>query len=61
MQASSNCTHLVLFNPDKPHFAIEPVTNANDAFNLAERGIDSGMMTIAPGAWASGEFALTVQ
>ena len=60
MQASKNCGHLVLFNPDKPHFAIEPVTNANDGFNLSAQGIDSGAMILAPGEWASADFALTV-
>lgn len=61
MRASKNCDHLVLFNPDKPHFAIEPVTNANDGFNLSTQGINSGVMTLAPGAWATGDFALTVE
>ncbi len=49
MSASDNCTHLVLFNPDMPHFAVEPVTNANDAFNLASQGIDAGMVILPPG------------
>lgn len=48
MQSSQNCTHLVLFNPDKPYFAVEPVTNANDAFNLSQQGIDSGTAVLAP-------------
>ena len=61
MQASENCGHLVLFNPDKPHFAIEPVTNANDGFNLSMQGIDSGVLTLAPGDWASGDFSLTIE
>ena len=58
MQASNNCGHLVLFNPDKPHFAIEPVTNANDGFNLSTQGVNSGVITLAPGEWASGDFSL---
>lgn len=49
MNASEHCKYLVLFNPDKPHFALEPVTNANDAFNLAARGIDSGTAVIDAG------------
>ncbi len=61
MQASRNCGHLVLFNPAKPHFAVEPVTNANDAFNLAKKGIDSGVISLAPGDWTSGDFALFTQ
>lgn len=49
MHASTNCTHLVLFNPDQPYFAVEPVTNANDAFNLAAKGIDAGVHELDPG------------
>lgn len=47
--ASAECRFLVLFNPEKPYFAVEPVSNANDAFNLAEKGIDSGTRTVLPG------------
>ena len=49
MSADPVCTHLVLFNPAAPHFAVEPVTNANDAFNLESRGIEAGVVTLAPG------------
>ena len=49
MRADAVCRFLVLFNPAAPHFAVEPVTNANDAFNLAARGIDGGARTLAPG------------
>jgi len=48
MAASNQCNHLVLFNPAMPHFAIEPVTNANDAFNLQNRGIAAGMQQLLP-------------
>ena len=49
MQASDNCRFLVLYNPDMPHFAVEPVTNANDAFNLQAQNIDAGMQILQPG------------
>ena len=49
LRASGNCGHVVLFNPDAPHFAVEPVTNANDAFNLAEAGVDAGRVVLGPG------------
>lgn len=49
MTASDDCRFLVLFNPDMPHFAVEPVSNANDAFNLKSRGIDSGVAVISAG------------
>lgn len=48
MQSSEACRYLVLFNPDMPHFAVEPVSNANDAFNLSSQNIDSGTQTLAP-------------
>lgn len=43
--------HLVAFAPaGKPFFAVEPVTNANDGFNLFERGIaGSGVFVLEPG------------
>lgn len=43
--------HLVIYRPKekKELFAVEPVTNANDGFNLAERGIkDTGLLEIEP-------------
>lgn len=58
MHASDNCRHLVLFNPDKPFFAVEPVTNANDAANLASNGIDSGIVELAAGETLTAEMTL---
>jgi len=49
MTASENCAFLVLYNPDMPHFAVEPVTNANDAFNLSDRSIPAGTAVLEPG------------
>jgi len=49
VQASPVCSHLVLFNPDAPHFAVEPVSNANDGFNLHAAGIDAGVQVLEPG------------
>ena len=43
MRTSPICRFAVLYNPDKPFFAVEPVSNANDAFNLDTRGIDAGL------------------
>ena len=60
LSASDNCTHLVFYNPDAPHFAIEPVTNANDAFNLANNGIDAGMRILHPDETLSAEMTLTL-
>lgn len=59
MQASDNCQYLVLFNPDMPHFAVEPVTNANDAFNLTSRSIESGTRVLRSGESLSATMSLT--
>jgi len=60
LHASENCTHLVLFNPEQPYFAVEPVTNANDAFNLATKGIDSGVSELAPGQTLNAQMRLVL-
>jgi len=50
-ECSTEYTHLVLYNPlEKPYFAFEPVTNANNGFNLYEKGeISSGVLVLEPG------------
>ena len=57
MHPDAACRYLVLFNPGMPHFAVEPVTNANDAFNLASRGIESGVRTLVARRDARGDAA----
>ena len=49
--ADSLYEHVVVYSPEgQPHFAVEPVTNANDGFNLYARGIPgSGVFVLAPG------------
>jgi aldose 1-epimerase len=37
-RASAACTHLIFYNPAKPYFAVEPVTNANNGVNLLAQG-----------------------
>ena len=59
LEASELCQYLVLYNPDMPHFAVEPVTNANDAFNLATRSVESGMKVLAPGESITATMSLT--
>ena len=61
ISASEQCRYLVLFNPDKPHFAVEPVTNANDAFNLDARNIESGTAVIDAGQSYSVQMDLQVR
>lgn len=59
LQASDVCQYLVLYNPDMPHFAVEPVTNANDAFNLATQAIEAGVNILAPGESLTATMSLT--
>ena len=54
MDSSDAMGHLVVFAPRHsgrllPWFCVEPVTNANDGFNLHARGIDAGVRVLAPG------------
>lgn len=59
---SPNCTHLILFNPAKPYFAAEPVTNANNGVNLYTQGDPtSGIRVLAPGETLEATFAIDVQ
>ncbi len=60
---SDACTHLILYNPaQKPYFAIEPVTNANDGVNLHARGDQtSGIVVLEPGQSLEAEFSLNVE
>lgn len=59
---STNCTHLILFNPAKPYFAAEPVTNANNGVNLYAQGDPtSGIRVLAPGETLEATFAVDVQ
>jgi aldose 1-epimerase len=52
--------HIVLYAPQgKPFVAVEPMTNANDGFNLYEQGIDeSGVFVLQPGEERSGTVRL---
>jgi aldose 1-epimerase len=44
-------SHVVLYMPqNQPYIALEPVTNANDGFNLLAQGeVDHGVFVLAPG------------
>lgn len=55
--------HMILFAPPgKPFFALEPVSNANNGFNLAALGDpDAGMRVLAPGETLRGTWRLTVE
>ena len=61
MRADPLCRYLVLFNPAAPHFAVEPVSNANDGFNLAARGVESGVRRLAPGETLEASLELALE
>jgi aldose 1-epimerase len=52
--------NVVLYVPTgEPFFAVEPVTNANDGFNLFDRGVEgSGVFVLDPGEQRGGVFTL---
>jgi len=44
---SSECSHLIIYNPPKSYFAVEPVTNANNGVNLlSQDSYNSGVISI---------------
>ncbi|MBI1774084.1 MAG: aldose 1-epimerase [Proteobacteria bacterium] len=51
VEADAPLRFLVLYTPAKePYFCAEPVSNATDAFNLADTGrTDTGMIVLGPG------------
>lgn len=50
IEAKNDFNHVVVWTPEgEDFFCVEPVTNANDAFNLASRGIaGTGIKTLDP-------------
>jgi aldose 1-epimerase len=56
IEAAPLFSQLVVYvPPGERFFCVEPVSNANDAFNLADRGVEgTGMRELAPGATLSG-------
>jgi aldose 1-epimerase len=62
LDATPPLRHLVVFTPaGEPFFAVEPVSNATNGFNLHAAGIaDSGTIELEPGASVTGSFTLCV-
>lgn len=56
LEASSVLRSLVIFVPRAhDYFCVEPVSNINDAFNLANAGVkDTGVVVLAPGETLAG-------
>lgn len=56
--------HLILYCPrdDRRYFAVEPVTNCNNGFNLANQGMaDTGTVYLEPQAELSGTIKIKVE
>ncbi len=62
IEASPTLDHVILYTPEgRPFFALEPVSNANDGFNLLARGVpDSGVRVLEPGQTLQGSFRLRI-
>ena len=54
--------HIILYTPPgKPFFALEPVTHANDGFNLLANGApNNGIRVLEPGEQMSGTFKIAI-
>jgi aldose 1-epimerase len=62
MEADPIFQQFILYAPGDASVAVEPMTNANDGFNLYERGItESGVFVLQPGESVSGEVRLTLE
>ena len=60
--ADSVYSHLVLFTAPDGSLAVEPVTHATDAFNLAARGVHgTDMRVLEPGQSVGGAVRLTLE
>ncbi|MEZ4862204.1 MAG: hypothetical protein R3C14_12885 [Caldilineaceae bacterium] len=60
-RCSPTCTHLIIYNPAKPYFAVEPVTNANNGVNLYAQGDPtSGIRVLGPGETLAASFEVEV-
>lgn len=63
MRADDLFEQVLLYAPEgKPFFAIEPQTNANDGFNLFDRGVaGNGVFVLQPGEARTGTISLRVE
>jgi aldose 1-epimerase len=62
LDATPPLRHLVIFTPaGEPFFAVEPVSNATNGFNLHAAGIaDTGTIELEPGQSITGSYALCI-
>jgi aldose 1-epimerase len=63
MQSDDPFEHILIFAPEgKPFFAVEPMSNANDGFNLFADGVPGGgVFVLQPGEEQSGVVNLKVE
>lgn len=63
LEAGDLLTHVVVYVPvGEPYFAVEPVTNANDAFTLDALGVPGvGVFSVEPGETKTTEFTLVAR
>lgn len=63
IEAGALLEHAVVYLPvDVPYFAVEPVTNGNDGFNLEAQGAEgTGVFLVQPGETRSTAFTLVAQ
>jgi aldose 1-epimerase len=62
MHADELYKHIILYAPkEKSFWAVEPVTNANDGFNLHDKGvIESNVIVLQPNEESSATFTLEI-
>lgn len=62
LEATEPLRHLVLYSPEgEDFFAIEPVSNATNGFNLLASGVPGhGVVVLKPGEVMQGDFTLTI-
>jgi aldose 1-epimerase len=63
VEASPSLSHVILYSPPgEPYFALEPVSNANDGFNLLAAGqTNTGVVVLGPGEALAAEVTFRVE
>lgn len=62
-QADSGLEHIIVYSPaGEDFFAVEPVTNANDGFNLFAKGDKNcGVVVLEPGETLKARFSINIE
>jgi aldose 1-epimerase len=60
-ECSSECSHLIFYNPDESFFAFEPATNANNGINHFDNiDFKCGTVALKPGESLSASFTIEI-